>query len=87
MTKAKGRSDSVLIRVNGYAGMKRFTRHLSSGAKMEVPDGSTVETVLRMLCVPLRQEKITMVNGRRCDMAQALEPGDHLIFFPPLEGG
>lgn len=87
MTKVKQRGNFVVIKVNGYAGMKRFTRHLSEGGTMEVPHGSTVEAVLRMLCVPLREEMITMVNGRRCDMDQVLEPGDPLVFFPPLEGG
>jgi len=77
----------VIIKVNGYATMKRFTSHLADGGEMEVPDESTVEAALSMLHVPVRVEKITMVNGRRCKMNHVLEPNDELVFFPPLEGG
>lgn len=77
----------MVIRVKGYATMKPFTKHLSHKGEMEVPDGSTVDAVLRRLHVPVRIEKITMINGRRCKMGRVLEPGDELVFFPPLEGG
>lgn len=87
MEKGRGREQSVRIRVNGYATMKRFTKHLPDGGEMEVPDDSTVGTVLSMLHAPVRIEKIAMINGRRCDMDHVLEPGDELVFFPPLEGG
>jgi len=54
---------------------------------MEVPDESTVEAALSMLQLPVRVDKITMINGRRCEMNHVLEANDELVFFPPLEGG
>jgi hypothetical protein len=43
--------------------------------------------VLRMMNVPSELKKIVIVNGRHSAYDYILEPGDTLVFFPPLEGG
>lgn len=77
----------MIIEVKGYASLKRFTAHLSSGKMLTTPDNTTVASVLEMLRVPLDSMVITLINGRHCTLDQILSPGDKLVFFPPLEGG
>jgi len=75
------------IKVKGYATLRRFTVHLPAGGKLTVPDNATVAFVLEKLQVPLNSGVITMINGRHCTLGRNLQPGEELVFFPPLEGG
>ncbi len=77
----------MIIEAKGYASLKRFTAHLSTGGTLRVPDDSTVGSVLKKLQVPSDFMVVTMINGRHGTLDQRLEPGDKLVFFPPLEGG
>lgn len=54
---------------------------------MEVPEGTTVAHVLALLGVPEDAPKIILVNGRARPLETVLHAKDHLVFFPPLEGG
>lgn len=56
-------------------------------AIIEVPQGSTVNQVTRGLGIPDEMPRITLVNGRDADPAEALHDGDTLSVFPPLAGG
>lgn len=77
----------MIIEVKGFASLKRFTAHLSTGGMLTVPDNTTVASVLKKLQVPSDFVVVTMINGRHCTLDQRLGPGDTLVFFPPLEGG
>ena len=54
---------------------------------MDMPDGSTVEEVIRSLAIPTRLECLTVVNGRDAPSEHRLADGDVLSLFPPLAGG
>jgi sulfur carrier protein ThiS len=77
----------MIISVKGYASLKQFTAHLSTGGTLTVTDNATVASVLEKLQVPSDSKVITMINGRHCTLNHILRPRDKLVFFPPLEGG
>lgn len=77
----------MIIKVKGYANMKKYTAHLPSEGDLEVPEGATVNAVFRKLNVPQELKKLIIVNGRHKRGDYVLRTGDMLIFFPPLEGG
>jgi molybdopterin synthase sulfur carrier subunit len=67
-------------------------RHLTSGLPgipfaVELPDGSTVETLVDQLQLPREEVKLVFVNGRARPMDWVLQPGDELGVFPPIGGG
>jgi molybdopterin converting factor small subunit len=58
-----------------------------AGARIEVPDGSTVGQVIRRLGIPDEFPRITLLNGLDADPEQPLHEGDTVSVFPPLAGG
>jgi molybdopterin converting factor small subunit len=54
---------------------------------IEVPDGATVGQAIRLLNIPPKLERLTVVNGRDASPEQPLAAGDILSVFPPLAGG
>jgi len=76
----------MVITVKSYANMKKYTTHLPGG-HLEIPEGATVDAVLKKLQVPLESKKLVFINGRHIPSDYSLQPGDALVFFPPLEGG
>jgi molybdopterin converting factor small subunit len=78
---------NMVITVEGYADMRKYTTHLSPEGALEIPEGITVGDVLEQLEVPSESKKVIIVNGRHKTTEYILQPGDALIFFPPLEGG
>ena len=56
-------------------------------ATVDVPDGTTVDQLLRHLAIPDDLPRLTLVNGRDADAAQRLSAGDVVTVLPPLAGG
>lgn len=54
---------------------------------LEVPEGVTVEELLRQLRVPLDTVKVVFVNGIHAAGSQTLREGDRVGVFPPVAGG
>jgi sulfur carrier protein ThiS len=77
----------MVIKVKGYANMKKYTAHLPSEGNLDVPEGATVDAVFKKLKVPPESKMIIIVNGRHKPGDHILQTGDMLTFFPPLEGG
>ena len=77
----------MVIYVESHAGMRRYTDHLGAEGELEVPEGATVRDVLSLLEVPQDEPNIILVNGRSRRFEHGLQPGDKMVFFPPLEGG
>ena len=55
--------------------------------RMEFPEGTTVETIIRSLGVPLAEVGVTMINSRHCELHQVVADGDQLAIFPAIGGG
>ncbi len=55
----------------------------------ELPDGSTVRDVLRLVgCSPLKAKLLLVsVNGERSPLDRRLQEGDIVGFFFPVSGG
>ena len=54
---------------------------------LEVPEGSTVEDVVRALEIPDNFDCVKVVNGHDVPSDQPLADKDVLSLFPPLVGG
>jgi molybdopterin converting factor small subunit len=74
--------------IKGYS-LGRWERLLPKSGEMSVPSGTTLGNVLDRFDFParLREALRLFVNGRPRQEDYALQPGDALVFFPPLEGG
>ncbi|SMC21946.1 Sulfur carrier protein ThiS (thiamine biosynthesis) [Desulfacinum hydrothermale DSM 13146] len=75
------------IRVESFATYRDYTERLPQDKQMDVPDGAVIQDVLAALGVPTDKPIILLVNGRARPAHAPLREGDHLVFFPPLEGG
>ena len=62
---------------------------LDARSWMEIPEGSTVGDVLRIIkCSPLRAKLLLVsVNGERAKFKHVLKDGDVVGFFSPVSGG
>ena len=76
-----------MIKVKGYAFMRKYTVDLPTVGELDVPEATTVDSVLKQLKVPSQSKKVIFVNGRQRSQDYVLQPGDIFVFFPPLEGG
>ena len=54
---------------------------------LEVPHGTTVHDLIRLLGIPPEIDCMRVVNGHDAPSDQGLEDGDVLALFPPLAGG
>ncbi len=52
-----------------------------------LPDGATVQTLVRDLDVPEEMASVIVLNGRSADFDDALSEGDRVTLIPPLAGG
>ncbi len=69
-----------------------LTRFLPPGARdgaaiLEIPDGSTLADVVRILHVPGTTDHVALVNGVDAGADRPLQSGDVVTLFPPLAGG
>ena len=55
--------------------------------RMDLPEGTTVETIIRSLGVPLDEVGVTMINSRHCELHQVPADNDQLAIFPAIGGG
>jgi molybdopterin converting factor small subunit len=54
---------------------------------LDVPAGSTVETVLATLALPAGLRVAVAVNAQLVERGAALREGDELAVLPPIGGG
>ncbi len=60
-----------------------------SGGRLEVdlPEGTTVADLIRLVRVDARLVALVAVNGRSAEPATALADGDSVDLVPPITGG
>jgi sulfur carrier protein len=58
-----------------------------NSATIDVPEGTTVDQVIRSLGIPDETPRIAVINGLDADPEESLQDGDTLSVFPPLAGG
>jgi molybdopterin converting factor small subunit len=57
------------------------------GVPLDVPDGTTVHDLIRILKIPPDLDCLRVVNGQDAPSDQRLVDGDVVSLFPPLAGG
>ncbi len=55
--------------------------------KMDLPNGSTIKEVIKILDISEGQATILMVNGKRVSITDTLKNNDIVAIFPPIGGG
>ncbi len=75
------------IRVNLYAGLRKFAPEGKAPFEMDVPEGMSLADLISRLGIPAEKPKILLVNGRHADPGQVLAEGDEVALFPPVAGG
>ncbi len=52
-----------------------------------LPEGATVQTLVRRLDLPEELAGVIVVNASIADFADPLHEGDRVVLIPPLAGG
>lgn len=68
------------LRLDGYG--KGMPKNGDGTFPLKVKDGSTVRQVIRELGVPFGKVALTMINGRKCDVAATVRSNDRVILIP-----
>ena len=55
--------------------------------ELDLPEGSTLSTLVDQLTLPEGEVKLTVVNGRLQELDYRLQAGDEVGIFPPIAGG
>lgn len=79
----------ITLEVVLFATLRKYNPHGKSSDpfKMEMPEGSTVEDLLRELKIPPRESKQVFVNSLRQEKEYKLQDGERVAIFPPIAGG
>ena len=77
------------VTVKVFASLKRYLPEdrADHPFDMEIPEGATLEDVVRLIGLPSDEVKVTFVNGRTEELTHALRDGDEIGIFPPIGGG
>ena len=77
------------VHVNLYASLAANLPANSEGSActLEVDDGATVGTLLRVLGIEADFPKILFLNGVHADLDTVVSEGDRVAVFPPIAGG
>ncbi|MDO9534860.1 MAG: MoaD/ThiS family protein [Bacillota bacterium] len=55
--------------------------------RVQLPEGSTIENLLKKLNIPPGESKQAFVNNRRQEWDYILQEGERVAIFPPIAGG
>lgn len=79
----------MTVEVRLFATLARFLPPGSrdGSAVLDVPDGATIDAVLRCLGIPPGLDRVLLLNGSEADPEQPVRTGDVIDVFPPLAGG
>ena len=72
-----------------FATLSRYRPGQMAGAPFEVdlPEGATLENLIRQLNLPQEEVKVVFVNARAQPLTYILNPADEVGIFPPIGGG
>lgn len=78
------------IELRLFASLSRY-RSTDSGPKLaqpiEIPEGSTIGSLIDFLGIPPDAIKIVFINGIHAHDDEAIHEGDRVGIFPPIAGG
>jgi hypothetical protein len=68
------------LKIDGYG--KGKPQNHDGTYRLALPDGSTVDEVIRGMSIPRESVALTMVNARRSDVTTPLKAEDRVILIP-----
>jgi molybdopterin converting factor small subunit len=79
----------LTIEVRLFANLARYLPPGARGgtARLDLPEGATVDEVRRHLAIPGDLPSLFLVNGQEAPTDRRLRSGDVLTIIPPLSGG
>ncbi len=78
----------MTVEVRLFANLADLLPRTQSGrVTVDVPDGSTVADVARVVGIPADMARVVLINGHDAEEHEHLASGDVVTFFPPLAGG
>lgn len=74
------------VTVKLFASLRKYCKDLNNQT-IELPDGITVEELLKSFGVPVEEAPIVLINGVGVEKGHVLKDGDVLSVFPLIGGG
>ncbi len=75
------------VQVELQAYLDKYSPNGASQFELELPEGATVDALLRRLGIPDNMAQVIIVNNENADFDRALQEGDRVVIIPPLAGG
>ena len=84
-----GTAGSMTVEVALFATLRRYrpTGGDTSAFDLDVPEGTTIDGLLRLLGIPEGQMKQVYAGSQRRAGAYVLRDGERVAIFPPIAGG
>lgn len=77
----------MLIRVRLHGHLHIYTESKKPEFELELPNGATLEELIRTLKIPDAEIWVVSLNGRSASTSAYLSDGDAVSVFPPVGGG
>jgi molybdopterin converting factor small subunit len=75
------------VHVELQAYLEQYSPNGGANFDLALPDGATVDDLVRKLMIPDDLASIIIVSDTSTDRAHPLKDGDRVIIIPPLAGG
>lgn len=75
------------VQVELQAYLDKYSPNGASEFAIELPEGATVDTLVRRLGIPDDMAQVIIVNNESSDFDRPLQEGDRVVLIPPLAGG
>ncbi len=75
------------VTVDLQAYLEQYSPDGKSVFECQLPDGATVQALVRQLDVPEEMASVIVLNDGSADLTDALHEGDRVTLIPPLAGG
>ena len=77
----------IQVHVRLHGDLREFLKTRDSMASIDLPEGTTLETLNEILGIPINDVVVTLVNGVAVGSSAVLQHGDRIDIFTPLSGG
>ena len=75
----------IHIQLKLFATLQQFMPESADNFAIEA--GTTIQSLLESLNVPLAKAKLIFIDGIKADIGQTLNGGERVGIFPPVGGG
>jgi molybdopterin synthase sulfur carrier subunit len=75
------------VRVKTYAELQQYSPHKGEAFALEIPEGSTIRSLMERLEMPEHRVMFILRNGKKVKETERLKDGDEVFFYPIIGGG